>query len=300
MKQNNLVNGVGLALLTAVISGVSIFYSKISLAKIDPLILTTSRNFFVAILFFSLFIALGKIQQLKSLKKSQIIPLLLIGIIGGGIPFYLFFSGLQLISAQSANMIQKSLFLWVAVLAVIFLKEKFNLRYLLSYVLIFAGSFLFTPIALHFDKGEFLILTAAILWASENVIAKKVLKNVSSELVGLFRMGIGSLILICLTFITGKSALLFKLNMSNLTTIMIGGILLSFYVYFWYRSLKLAPASLVTLLLTFSVVVGNILNGTFTGLHLMQKDILSSVCITAGAVLVLTQFIPTFIKRHIT
>jgi drug/metabolite transporter (DMT)-like permease len=187
--------GILLAFLTSIISGIAIFYAKIAVVKIDPLVLTTSRNIVAAMLLVISYWLLGKKQELKNLKKNELGQLLLIGVIGGGLPFFLFFSGLQMVGAQTANLIHKTLFIWVSLLADLFLGEKFNLTYAVSFVLIFIGNFYFAKLPLTFGKGEWMILTATVLWSIENILAKKVLRNVSSELVSLFRMGIGLVIL---------------------------------------------------------------------------------------------------------
>src|SRR3954449_6135209 len=53
--------------------------------------------------------------------------LTLIGIVGGSVPFLLFFTGLSLATAPTAAVIQKTLFVWVALLAVPFLGERLGL-----------------------------------------------------------------------------------------------------------------------------------------------------------------------------
>lgn len=299
MKKNNLAKGVLFALVTSVISGFAIFYSKISVAKIDPLIMATTRNLYVGVVFLVFIFISKKIHELKQLKRKDLGLLILIGFIGGGIPFYLFFSGLKLIGPQTGNLIHKTLFIWVTVLSVVFLEEKFNLSYLVSYLLVFVGTFLFAPFKFIFGKGELLVLSATILWSIETIIAKKVLKDVPSELVGFFRMGIGSMALFGLMIATGKQQLLFSLNASQLITIVVGATILSFYVFFWYRALKYAPAGLVTFLLTFSVVVGNLLNGGFSGVKLTQRDALSSLFISIGALVVYLKILPRYISRLI-
>lgn len=287
MKNNQITKGILLALLTSIISGIAIFYSKISVAKIDPLVLTTARNSYVGILFFIMFLISFRFNEIKKLKRKDLIPLVLIGVIGGAIPFYLFFTGLKLVKvAVVGNLIHKTLFIWVALMAFVFLKEKFNLSYLMSFILIFIGNFYFVSTSFSWGKGEIMILIATLLWSIENILAKRVLKNISSDTVGLFRMGIGSLILLLTVFLTGKSKVLFSLNLMQLSTIFIGGTILFFYVFTWYRALKHAPAYMATAILVFSTVVGNILNGTFTGVKLSQKDIYSSIFITLGIVLV--------------
>ena len=308
MKNNNLIKGILLAFSASIISGVAIFYSKISVAKVSPLILTASRNFYVGVLFFILFLLSGRGTELKRLKKKQLLILILIGFIGGALPFYLFFTGLQYIPAINANLIQKTLFVWVTILAVFFLKERITVGYFISFGLIFIANFFFAKSNLSLGKGEFMVLAATLFWSVENIMAKKVLKNISSELVGLFRMGIGGSLLMLTTLITGKGqTLLSIINQpasaeatagKQLTIILVGGTILFFYVYTWYKALKYAPASLVTLVLTFAVVVGNILNGAFAGVKILPKEVYSSLLISAAAFIILikTNVIPNLFR----
>ncbi len=284
--EKNLKKGIFYALLTAIISGVSIFYSKISLTKIDPLILTTARNLWAGLLFWVIG-GFGGFREIKSVKQKDLIVLILIGLIGGALPFYLFFTGLKFTSALTANFIHKTLFIWVLILSVLFLKEKINKIYLLSFVLIFVGNLFFAPKNFIFGQGEIMVLVATLFWSLENILAKRVLKNVSSNLVSLARMGIGSILLLSAVFLTGKSNVLFTLDQKQLSVIFIGGTILFFYVLTWYRALKYAPATLVALLLTFSIVVGNALIGSFAQVKLTPSDIYSSLLILLATCLLL-------------
>ncbi len=288
MKNNSeqIKKGVFLAFTASIISGVAIFYSKISLANIPPLVLTTSRNFYVGILFLLLFLLSGRLNEIRKLKKKQLVLLCLIGIIGGALPFYLFFTGLQYIPAINANLIQKTLFIWVAILAVIFLKEKITIYYIISFALIFIANFYFSRLQFSLGLGELLVFIATLFWSVENILAKKVLKDVSSELVGLFRMGIGGSLLLLSSLLTGKANYLLTMNFQKLSIIFMGGTILFFYVFTWYKALKLAPASLVTLILTFAVVVGNLLNGALAGVKILPKDIYSSLLIAAAMMII--------------
>src|SRR3989339_2068232 len=252
-NRNNLNKGIFFALMTSMISGISIFYAKIAVVKISPLVLTSSRNLWVAFLFLVYFIFSKRLKDIKALKKNELVNLTLVGLIGGALPFYLFFTGLSLIGAQTANIIHKSLFIWVSLLALIFLKEKLNLGYWLAFFLVIIGNFFFVPFKINFGLGETMVFIATLLWAVENIIAKKILKTISSQMVGLFRMGIGSTILLLSLTINGQLNKLLTINNQQLIIIMIGGSILFFYVYFWYQALKYAPASLVTLILTLSL-----------------------------------------------
>ena len=125
MKKDFPFGATALALGTMVISGVSVFISKIGVTVINnPIVYTTLKNTMVALLLMGLIIAVKKWAEVKSLTKPQWLKLLAIGVVGGSIPFALFFSGLSKTSAINAALIHKTLFLWVLLLAIPILKER--------------------------------------------------------------------------------------------------------------------------------------------------------------------------------
>ena len=95
--------GLGLVLGTAVISGVSIFLNKFGVGGMDPAVFTTAKNVLVAVFLISTLLALKEWKTLKSLSGKAWGQLALIGLIGGSIPFLLFFTGLQMTSAAQAG-----------------------------------------------------------------------------------------------------------------------------------------------------------------------------------------------------
>src|SRR3989344_4994549 len=142
--------GIQFAFLTAFISGFSIFASKFFIADIDPVLFTLLKNTCVAIILSIIVFVVYK-QKIMSLSRSQWIRLVSIGIIGGSIPFALFFIGLSKVTALEGAIIHKTLFIWVALMSVIFLKEKLNKFQILGYILVtsgalFLGGFSFTEL----------------------------------------------------------------------------------------------------------------------------------------------------------
>src|SRR6266581_237762 len=117
-----------LALGAAIVSGISIYVNKFGVAQIrDPFIYTTVKNSVVVI---GLLAAVGLLtswKELRGLTPTRWLAWIGLGVIGGGIPFLLFFQGLSTASAASAALVQKSLFLWVALLAVPLLRERLGL-----------------------------------------------------------------------------------------------------------------------------------------------------------------------------
>jgi drug/metabolite transporter (DMT)-like permease len=223
---------------------------------INPLTFTTTKNFTVGLLLFSFLIFSKKILLIKSLSLSQISKLVLIGVIGGSLPFYLFFTGLAQTSAVNAAILQKTLVLWVALLAVPFLKEKLSPFQIVGVILLFASNLVVGGFkGFSFNFGEQMILVATILWAVETVIAKKALKTVDVDLVTGARMGLGSLVLV---FLGGLQ----PVTSSQFVSIGVTAVMLLAYVSVWYRALKYAPAVVVTSILVLATLVTNLLSSS--------------------------------------
>lgn len=250
------MKGIYLALLAALISGFSIYINKFAVGAISsPLVFTATKNFAVGFLIFAVLLLTKKWKLIKKLTCREIWQLILIGIIGGSLPFYLFFTGLSQTSAVNAAIIQKTLVIWVAILAIPFLKERFSVLQiaavaLLFYSNIFVGGFK----GFRSSPGEMMILVATILWAVETVLAKKVLKTVDPDLVTAARMGLGSLVL--LTAAGGFT----PLTTTQLSWVLITAAILFAYVSIWYRALKYAPATAVSAVLVASTLVTNVLS----------------------------------------
>src|SRR5689334_11789261 len=126
--------GTFLVMLTALFSGFNIVANKYFLAKVDPLVLTAVRALLIGVLFLflSLYVARNDNGQFKRTSWKN---LLLIGIIGGGIAFWMFFEGLKLTLAGRAGFIQKTLPIYATILAVFFLKEKINKRIIIAMII---------------------------------------------------------------------------------------------------------------------------------------------------------------------
>jgi drug/metabolite transporter (DMT)-like permease len=263
----NKTKGIYFSLLTAVISGFSIFINKFAVDAIKPALYFTSiKNFSVALLVFALILVTKEWKKLAKLSRRELVYLVLIGIIGGSLPFYLFFIGLSQTSAINAALIHKTLVFWVAIMAIPFLKEKISKGQILAVILLFAGNIFVGGFqGFKFSQGELMILAATILWAVENIFAKKVLSSVEPNIVTAFRMGLGSLILMTATFVSVPQVLhkSLMLSGSQIFWILLTVLSLLAYTTTWFRALKYASAITVTSVLVSSTLVTNILSAVF-------------------------------------
>lgn len=260
--------GFKLALATVVFSGVAVFLNSLVVKAVgDALVFTTVKNLGVAIIIGVVLGARSFKRQIdwKRISKKDWLRLLMIGVIGGSLPFYLFFKGLMLASPVQAALIHKTLIFWVALYAVPFLKERISAWQWLALLGIFGSNFLIggLPSFGGWGVGETMILGATILWSIENIIAKAVLKRVEADVVVGARMILGSIILLLAVAGSGKLGLVMRLNGAQWLMTLASVGLLSGYVMSWYRALKLAPVTMVATVLCLATVITNGLTAVF-------------------------------------
>lgn len=290
-KGNFLLEKKGLyyALVTAVISGFSIFFNKFAIGDVKPpLYFTSIKNLVVGILIFSVVLFSRKLKDIKKLSKKEVKYLLMIGLVGGSVPFYLYFEGLSKTSAINGAMIHKTLVIWVALLTAPFLKEKITKIQALGVMFLFLSNLFVGGFkGFEFSHGEVLVLIATILWSVESILAKKVLKSVDPDIVTLFRMGFGSLILITATLISvpGVIGKTLSLNSQQLFWIILTSLLLFLYVKNWYRALKFSSAAFVTSVLVSSTLITNILSAVFVNHSWNAGMTIQSIFLLSGVLL---------------
>jgi len=287
MKNKTLIYATYLAIVTAVISGFSNFLNKIAVTAIkDPVFFTTLKNSIVAIFIIGIILIFKKWREVTRLDKKHLLKLFLIGIIGGSLPFALFFTGLAKTSAINAALIHKTLFIWVLLLAIPILKERLSAIQWLGVSAIFAANLIVGGfIGFNYNSGELMILAATILWAIENVIAKIALKDISALIVAGARMAVGSLILLGFVFVRGGAPAIFALNPEQWLWTLIPAILLMGYVTTWYTALKYAPATYVATLLVPATLVTNVLSAIFITHSFALPQIVSAGLFALGIIL---------------
>ena len=291
--------GILLALLTALISGTSIFYNKLVVVKgIDPLVFNIIKNGGVAIILSVLIFSSSKRNLLQQISPSNLKKLLLIGIIGGSIPFVLYFEGLRSVAATNANLIHKSLFIWVTAMAIPLLGERVSTWQGVGYILVAASNLLIGGFsAFTASPAEFMILAATIFWSVEYIIAKKTLRSVDSTIVAWARMFVGSIVLIIIAQVSGKMPLLFQITAEQLRMIFPSVVLLTAFVTSLYKALKFAPATVVTAVLILATPITNIFTVLFMNQPIPQVQITSGI-ITLAGIFLISLFVPKLTKDH--
>jgi len=258
--------GTILAFAAALISGVAIPVNKFFVVDMNPAVFTATRALIIGLIFLAISWRSKKLTK-HILKGQKWFYLVLIGLIGGGLAFLLYFQGLQITTSSRGAFLHKTLPIYTTILAFMFLKEKIPQKQLVALGMMFLGI-----VAIYFDKitptnlwsnpslGDVLVILATVLWAIENIIAKKSMINGESNfVVSAARMLIGSLFLFGVLVLVGNLNAIFSLSLVQIVNLFISTGILFGYVFCWYSSIKLINVSKAAAILLLSPVISMIL-----------------------------------------
>ncbi len=247
--------GVLLVLATAVISGVSTFVNGYAVAGTGSTAFVTIRNLAVAAVVLP-FGALALVGSGSSLRPRDLGTLAVIGLIGGAVPFVLFFRGLQLATAAhgtlTASFVYRTLFIFATVFGIVALRERAHPRLALAAALILGGNLLLlsllSPI---WTDGSAYVLAATLLWAAEYTVSKHALRRLRGSVVALGRMGFGAVFLSAYLLALGGWGTVVSYSPAEWMWVGISAALLAAFVLTWYPGLarvELGVASSVLVL----------------------------------------------------
>ncbi|WP_030172096.1 DMT family transporter [Spirillospora albida] len=285
--------GIGIAVVTAVISGVAVFLNAKGVRAVgEATVYTTAKNLVAAVVLIPVALALPRGQAGRGARLPRSPGVLAataaVGVIGGSVPFVLFFEGLARESSTHAAFLQKTLVIWVALLAVPLLGERLGAPHVAAVALLVAGQAVADGglAGLRIGTGETLILAATLLWAVEVIVVKRLLGEVPPVSLGAARMVLGSLLLLAWAAVSGRWSTLAGLDAEAWTWAAATGLVLAGYVACWYSALSLAPAVDVTAVLSVAALVTAALAAADTGLAPSATETGGLAMLLTGAVLV--------------
>ena len=269
------------------VSGVAIFVNGHAVKHFgDATVYTTAKNAVAGVLLLALAAPLlgGPRSALPSIRGHRL-GLLAIAVIGGSVPFVLFFEGLSRAEATQAAFIQKTLVVWVVILAVPLLHERLGWPHFAAIAMLVVGQAWLVGDAgtVVFRSGEAMILAATLLWAVEVIVAKKLLADLDSRVAGAARMALGTIVLIGWVVVSGRGDELVSLSRDQWSWILLTGLILAGYVAIWFAALARAQAVDVTAVLVFGAVVTALLSRWADG---VTFDLGAVALITLGAILI--------------
>lgn len=280
------------AVAAALVSGVAVFVNGLAVRHFDDAtVYTTAKNLWAGILLAAVLVALPVRAAPQPAGASGDRPawpwLVMVAVIGGAVPFVLFFEGLARATSTNAAFIHKTLVVWVAVGASIVLRERLRPVHFVAIGLLVVGHVVVSGgVSLAgVGRGEALILAATLLWTLEVLTVKRLLVTVPASRLATVRMLGGSVVLLAWLVVRGDLAALGGFAADQWWWIALTGTTLAGFVSLWYRALAAAPAVDVTAVLVAGAVVTAILNTGLRGVP-VTVDAVGHLVLLAGVVMV--------------
>lgn len=257
--------GLFLALVAAAVSGVAVYVNGEAVGRFSsPTVYTTGKNLVAGVLLVVLAIAWRQpgstssvVAGVRSWSSRERFGVAAVAVIGGAVPFVLFFEGLARASSSDAAFLHKTLVVWVAVLAVWLLGERLTLLHVGAVALLIAGQIALADGvgSLRPGVGEAMILAATICWAFELILVKRLVETVPATTVGASRIGGGAVLLVCWLALTGRFADLVSLSMAQWAWLVLTGSILSAFVTVWFAAVARAQVTDVAAVLVPGAVI---------------------------------------------
>lgn len=241
--------GYAFAALNMTISGVAIFVNSLGVHMFsDAVLYTLLKNGVVGV---ALLLPIAFVPRLRAeyrrLNGREWGLLVLVSIVGGSAAYALFFTGLKATTAVTASLISHSQFLIVAVLAAVFLRERFGTTLWIALLLLLAGLTVGLKVsAVRWDAGVPLVIASTLLFATDFVIMKHLLRTVSIFAVMTFKMSLGAALLLAFVAATGHLGAVVHLSLVQWEFVLVTGLILLAFTVTSILGLRYASATAVT------------------------------------------------------
>lgn len=241
--------GYGFAIANGIISGFAIYINSLGVKMFsDSTVYTTLKNLVVGVaLLIPLALFAGSRLEYRRLSPKQWGLLLLLALVGGSVPYLLYFSGLQMTTAVTGSLLNHMQFVLVAFMATWWLQERFSpLMWLALATLLLGVVFGKNLNSLRVDEGALLVLLSTVLFAAGVVLSKYLLRQLSVLTVMAAKMSIGSLFLVGYVGVTGKLGMITKLSGEQWGFVLLTGLILLAFTVTAFIALRHASATAAT------------------------------------------------------
>lgn len=240
--------GYTFAVLNAIISGVAIYVNSMGVKTFsDSTLYTALKNAVVGIaVLIPLLVLASSRTEFRRLNKQQWGLLLVVALIGGSLAYALDFRGLQISTPVTAALVDHTQFLYVALFAAVLLRERFGPAIWLALIVLFVGlSFGVKVNAVRWDAGVVFLLIATLLFALDFVVIKYLLRSVSMLTVMIFKMTLGSALLLGYVAASGHLSAMRHLSSTQWGFVLVTGLILLAFTITSIMGLRHASATAV-------------------------------------------------------
>lgn len=255
-----------------------------ALRKVDPIRANVLKSFFASLAMFPIALAAGELNNLFHADLEASVFVVLAAIIGYGIGDTFLFKSIVLVGVSRAYTIAYTSPLFTMILAVLFLKEPFHVRYLIGTVLTILSIALISledkkDLGRVSLKGLLMALTAALCWATGTIFVALGLKNISVLLANTIRYPVLSLFL----FLISRPRKNWRINEKDLMILSASGILgMVIGGITFLSSLQFIGAARATPLSASSPVWASIMSSISLRERVTLRLLLSSILVTLG------------------
>jgi drug/metabolite transporter (DMT)-like permease len=302
LTEHNLTKSTGIgftaALLAAALFGSVSTIAKPVLATVDPFLLS-SLVYLISAMFFSAIIALRNntassqaISSSSTRSHSYYLALIITtSIIGATIAPGMFFFGLGQTTASDTSLLSNGETVFSIIFAILFFNEKLKPLGYIATLMVLAGllvvttNFQFHSSLLKMNSGNLLVLGATVLWGLDNNICRIITYHMEiARLVQLKSVIGGGILLIFAVFFLHPPLRLEVVQL--LQIILLGAVGFGTSLYFFLNSMKRIGIVKSVLVLSFSSVSGLILDSLLLGEPIAVHQIIAIVVMIAGVFLI--------------
>jgi drug/metabolite transporter (DMT)-like permease len=283
--------GYVFAILAAAVSGISVYVNSLGVKTFsDPVLYTALKDGVVGVILIApLLISSGWRAEYRKLSARTWAWMIALALTGGSIPFALFFTGLKTSTAATGAVLNHFQFVLVAVFAAIFLREKIKPALWAGFAVLLLGTMLGTNLgAMKWNQGAVLIAASTVLFAIDFVIAKHLLRGLSTLMVMTARMTLGTAILFGYLAAIGDLGKIAHLKTVQVQFVLVTGLILLAFVVCTFTAIRHASVSAVLAIGAASPIITTLLQVGATGkLHLAPVDSAGLFVLVTSVVVVL-------------
>lgn len=236
------------AALAAVVSGFSVYINSLGVHIYkDATLYTTLKNGVTGlVLLIALLVTARRIEEYRRLDARTWGWLVALAITGGSVPYVLFFNGLQRSNATTGAFLNHLQFVLVGLFAALFLKERIRPAMWAGFAVLLVGATLGLNLGqLRWSDGSAMILASSVLFAADFVIAKHLLRGLSTRAVMTAKMTLGSLMLVAYSGVTGHLRAIATLTPVQVEWVIAVGLILLVFTVCTFVAIRHALVSAV-------------------------------------------------------
>jgi drug/metabolite transporter (DMT)-like permease len=221
--------GCAAAVLAAAVSGVAVFANAYGVRLFaDATLYTTLKNAMVGVLVVAPLALLPRVRrEVGRLRPGQWAGLAVLALVGGSVPYVLFFEGLRQTTPATGAVLNHLQFAVVALLAVPLLRERVAPAMWLGLTALLAGALLGADLgALRWNAGAALVAVSTVFFGASLVLARRLLRDLSLSTVMAAKMTAGSAALVAYCAATGRLGAVAHLSGPQWLFVLVTGMIL--------------------------------------------------------------------------